>query len=145
MFLTYPSISYPYFRHQFFLNVKKNLSEGKYILSRDKCSRYAALTLCSDHGEDALNTISKHPLVLSDWNPQVDMEALGRLRSEHARLKGVSRHEAEKLLLSEMERDEQSYGAELFSAINYLKERVIIAVCVDAVRIYGNDQILIDE
>lgn len=128
------------------MDVRQNLSQGKYIISRDKCSRFAALLLHQEHGEDALNEISKYPLLIRDWNPQVDIEALGRLRSEHAQLKGIYGIKAQEKLLSELENEEQTYGAEMFSAFNHLKEKVIIAVCVDALRIYDNDNGgLIDE
>lgn len=44
-----------------------------------------------------------------------------------------------------MEITEPTYGAETFHATNEYQDHVIIVVCRDAVRVYGNDKALIDE
>ena len=117
---------------------------GKYMLSRDRLPRFHALLLRSEHGEDALTAVTNHPIIMEEWNAET-CGALDGLRAEHARLKGVSKCEAQKLLLTDMETLEPTYGAETFHAINGHQDHVIIAVCRDAVRVYGNDRSLIDE
>lgn len=127
------------------LNVNNNYLQGKYILSRDRSSRFCALLLRCEHGDNALTAVTNHPLLVEEWNSSDSGGALKGLRAEHARLKGVSKEKAVQLLLSEMESTEPTYGAEMFHATNEYGDHVIIAVCRDAVRIYGNDKTLIDE
>ncbi|EDO41619.1 predicted protein [Nematostella vectensis] len=101
-----------------------------------------ALLLRCEYGENALTSSKQH--VLNTWAQANDARALERLRMEDALMKGVSSREAERLLMQLVE-ESPLHGAATFPAISSIGEEVVVAVCRDGVRMYGQGMAMIDE
>ncbi|XP_068671646.1 E3 ubiquitin-protein ligase MYLIP-like [Montipora foliosa] len=130
-------------RHQFFLDLKKNLEEGKITPEPEKAATVYALiaqATVGDHGDSYLPCdFCQGTEVESQWTS----DFRGRVSVEHANLKGVRSAAAKQFFIKELSSME-NYGIEYHLAKSESGNSLHIGVGSEEIKIYDDEFNLVE-
>ncbi|XP_074613295.1 E3 ubiquitin-protein ligase MYLIP-like [Acropora palmata] len=117
-------------RRQFYLCLRKQISEGKFNFTQEKAVQLCALMAQAEYG-DFSRPPKSYPQFLSPW-PGEDMER--KIAGSHRNLEGTSSTIARDAFLNIMSK-EDLYDAEVFKARTG-RQKVLVAVGSNGLRVY---------
>ncbi|XP_041828828.1 tyrosine-protein phosphatase non-receptor type 21 isoform X2 [Melanotaenia boesemani] len=125
-------------RYQYYLQLKKDVLEGKISLSLDLAIRLASLAVQADFGDfnqyDSQEFLQKFALFPIDWiqDERVLEEATQKVALLYQSLRGLSAPEVEMLYMQEVEKME-GYGQESYQAKDSAGTDVTLGSCLDGI------------
>ncbi|XP_028993836.1 tyrosine-protein phosphatase non-receptor type 21 isoform X2 [Betta splendens] len=125
-------------RYQYYLQLKKDVLEGKISYSLDQAIHLASLAVQADFGDfnrlDSLDFLQKLLLFPIDWiqDERVLEEAIQQVAHQYQSLRGLSPPEAEMLYMQEVEKME-GYGQESYQAKDSTGTDVTLGSCLDGI------------
>ncbi|CAG5866568.1 unnamed protein product [Menidia menidia] len=125
-------------RYQYYLQLKKDVLEGRITCSLDQAIRLASLAVQADFGDfnryDSQEFLQKFALFPIDWiqDERVLEEATQKVALLYQSFRGLSAPEAEMLYMQEVEKME-GYGQESFQAKDGTGADVTLASCLDGI------------
>ncbi|XP_072313427.1 tyrosine-protein phosphatase non-receptor type 21 isoform X2 [Eucyclogobius newberryi] len=125
-------------RYQYYLQLKKDVLDGKISCSLEQAVRLASLAVQAALGDfnryDSQEFLQKFDLFPEDWiqDERVLEEATQKVALLYQRLRGLSAPEAEMLYMQEVEKTE-GYGQEGFQAKDSTGADVTLGSCLDGI------------
>lgn len=125
-------------RYQYYLQLKKDVLEGRISCSLEQAIRLASLAVQADFGDfnryDSQEFLQKFELFPIDWiqDERVLEEAIQKVALLYQSFKGLPVPEAEMLYMQEVEKME-GYGQETFQAKDNTGADVTLGSCLDGI------------
>uniref|UniRef100_A0A672HCC9 Tyrosine-protein phosphatase non-receptor type n=1 Tax=Salarias fasciatus TaxID=181472 RepID=A0A672HCC9_SALFA len=125
-------------RYQYYLQLKKDVLEGKISCSLEQAIRLASLAVQADFGDfnryDSQEFLQKFALFPIDWiqDERVLEEATQKVALLYQSFRGLSAPEAEMLYMQEVEKME-GYGQESYQAKDSTGTDVTLGSCLDGI------------
>ncbi|XP_072222234.1 tyrosine-protein phosphatase non-receptor type 21 isoform X2 [Leuresthes tenuis] len=125
-------------RYQYYLQLKKDVLEGRITCSLDQAIRLASLAVQADFGDfnryDSQDFLQKFALFPIDWiqDERVLEEATQKVALLYQSFRGLSAPEAEMLYTQEVEKME-GYGQESYQAKDSTGTDVTLGSCLDGI------------
>ncbi|XP_076021681.1 tyrosine-protein phosphatase non-receptor type 21 [Genypterus blacodes] len=125
-------------RYQYYLQLKKDVLEGRISCSLEQAIRLASLAVQADFGDfnryDSQEFLQKFVLFPIDWiqDERVLEEATQKVALIYQSFRGLSAPEAEMLYMQEVEKME-GYGQESYQAKDSTGSDVILGACLDGI------------
>ncbi|CAN9502356.1 unnamed protein product [Ophioblennius macclurei] len=125
-------------RYQYYLQLKKDVLEGKISCSAEQAIRLASLAVQADFGDfnryDSQEFLQKFALFPIDWiqDERVLEEATQKVALLYQSFRGLSAPEAEMLYMQEVEKME-GYGQESYQAKDSTGTDVTLGSCLDGI------------
>ncbi|XP_017272584.1 tyrosine-protein phosphatase non-receptor type 21 isoform X2 [Kryptolebias marmoratus] len=125
-------------RYQYYLQLKKDVLEGRISCSLDQAIRLASLAVQADFGDfsqyDSQDFLQKFALFPIDWiqDEQVLQEATQKVALRYQSFRGLPASEAEMLYMQEVEKME-GYGQESYQAKDSTGSDVTLGSCLDGI------------
>ncbi|XP_068194632.1 tyrosine-protein phosphatase non-receptor type 21 isoform X2 [Antennarius striatus] len=125
-------------RYQYYLQLKKDILEGRISCSLDQAIRLASLAVQADFGDfnryDSQELLQKFVLFPIDWiqDERVLEEATQKVALLYQSFRGLSAPEAEMLYMQEVEKME-GYGQESYQAKDSTGTDVALGSCLDGI------------
>ncbi|XP_038128509.1 tyrosine-protein phosphatase non-receptor type 21 isoform X1 [Cyprinodon tularosa] len=125
-------------RYQYYLQLKKDVLEGRITCSLDQAIRLASLAVQADFGDfnryDSQDFLQKFALFPIDWiqDERVLEEATQKVAVLYQSYRGLSAPEAEMLYMQEVEKME-GYGQESYQAKDNTGIDVTLGSCLDGI------------
>ncbi|KAM8913437.1 tyrosine-protein phosphatase non-receptor type 21 isoform 2-T2 [Spinachia spinachia] len=123
-------------RYQYYLQLKKDVLEGRISCSLEQAIRLASLAVQADFGDfnryDSQDFLQKFALFPIDWiqDERVLEEATQKVALHYQSFRGLSAPEAEMLYMQEVEKME-GYGQESYQAKDSTGSDVSMGSCID--------------
>uniref|UniRef100_A0A8C6Q234 Tyrosine-protein phosphatase non-receptor type n=1 Tax=Nothobranchius furzeri TaxID=105023 RepID=A0A8C6Q234_NOTFU len=125
-------------RYQYYLQLKKDVLEGKISCSLDQAIRLASLAVQADFGDfnryDSQDFLQKFALFPIDWiqDERVLEEATQKVALRYQSLRGLPASDAEMLYMQEVEKME-GYGQESYQAKDSTGTDATLGSCLDGI------------
>ncbi|XP_068614392.1 tyrosine-protein phosphatase non-receptor type 21-like [Brachionichthys hirsutus] len=125
-------------RYQYYLQLKKDVLEGRISCSLEQAIRLASLAVQADFGDfnrfDSQEFLQKFALFPIDWiqDERVLEEATQKVAFHYQSFRGLSAPEAEMLYMQEVEKME-GYGQESYQAKDSTGADVTLGSCLDGI------------